>query len=129
MLYNFAAASAVEMSVAKGEIVVLTRRVDKNWYEGRIGARQGIIPVSYVHVLREPGPHLKSLSPKPVGAPAAHSLVTQNGIYSTSTAEHGYKPNQFSIASDYSNVSSFSDCIVAPRVLASCFSGCVAGEN
>ena len=35
--------------------MVLTRRVDDNWYEGRIGNRRGIFPVSYVHVIREPG--------------------------------------------------------------------------
>lgn len=38
-----------------GELVTLTRRVDKNWYEGRIGSRKGIFPSSYVDVLVEPG--------------------------------------------------------------------------
>jgi len=35
--------------------VVLTRRVDENWYEGRIGNRKGIFPISYVEVITEPG--------------------------------------------------------------------------
>ena len=35
--------------------MILTRRVDDNWYEGRVGSRQGIFPVSYVDVLQEPG--------------------------------------------------------------------------
>ena len=34
---------------------MLTRRVDENWYEGRIGNRKGIFPVSYVDTLMEPG--------------------------------------------------------------------------
>jgi hypothetical protein len=38
-----------------GELVVLTRRVDDNWFEGRIGNTKGIFPVSYVEVLSEPG--------------------------------------------------------------------------
>ena len=38
-----------------GELVVLTRRVDDNWFEGRIGNRKGIFPVSYVEILSEPG--------------------------------------------------------------------------
>lgn len=38
-----------------GELVVLTRRVDENWYEGRIGNRKGIFPISYVEVIVEPG--------------------------------------------------------------------------
>ena len=35
--------------------MTLTRRIDKNWYEGRIGSRKGILPVSYVEVLADPG--------------------------------------------------------------------------
>jgi hypothetical protein len=38
-----------------GEMVTLTRRVDKNWFEGRIGSRKGIFPASYVDVICEPG--------------------------------------------------------------------------
>lgn len=41
--------------VISGELVVLTRRVDENWYEGRIGNRKGIFPISYVEVITEPG--------------------------------------------------------------------------
>lgn len=29
--------------------------MDQNWYEGRLGMKKGIFPVSYVHVLQEPG--------------------------------------------------------------------------
>ena len=38
-----------------GEMVTLTRRVDQNWYEGRIGSRKGIFPATYVEILVEPG--------------------------------------------------------------------------
>lgn len=41
---------AIELSLNKGELVVLTRRVDDNWFEGRIANRKGIFPVSYVDV-------------------------------------------------------------------------------
>lgn len=41
--------------LSAGELVVLTRRVDENWYEGRIGNRKGIFPISYVEVINEPG--------------------------------------------------------------------------
>lgn len=41
--------------LSAGELVVLTRRVDENWYEGRIGNRKGIFPISYVEVILEPG--------------------------------------------------------------------------
>lgn len=41
---------AIELSLNKGELVALTRRVDDNWFEGRIANRKGIFPVSYVDV-------------------------------------------------------------------------------
>ncbi|KAB7506921.1 Sorbin and SH3 domain-containing protein 1, partial [Armadillidium nasatum] len=46
--FNFQAQTAMEMSLSKGEMVILTRRVDENWYEGRVGNRRGIFPVTYV---------------------------------------------------------------------------------
>lgn len=49
--YNFVAQSDIELSLNKGELVSLTRRVDENWFEGRAGTRKGIFPVSYVDVL------------------------------------------------------------------------------
>lgn len=49
--FNFIAQSDVELSLNKGELVSLTRRVDPNWFEGRIGNRKGIFPISYVDVL------------------------------------------------------------------------------
>uniref|UniRef100_A0A8B9MHJ9 SH3 domain-containing protein n=1 Tax=Accipiter nisus TaxID=211598 RepID=A0A8B9MHJ9_9AVES len=39
-----------------GERITLIRRVDENWYEGKISGtnRQGIFPVTYVEVLKRP---------------------------------------------------------------------------
>ncbi|XP_070489994.1 uncharacterized protein [Chironomus tepperi] len=53
--YNFVAQSDIELSLNKGELVSLTRRVDPNWFEGRIGNRKGIFPVSYIDVLTDIG--------------------------------------------------------------------------
>lgn len=52
--YNFNADTNVELSLRKGERVILLRKVDKNWYEGRIpgSSKQGIFPVSYVDVIK-----------------------------------------------------------------------------
>ncbi|KAK2865554.1 hypothetical protein Q7C36_001610 [Tachysurus vachellii] len=52
--YNFNADTNVELSLRKGERVILLRKVDKNWYEGRIPGsnKQGIFPVSYVDVVK-----------------------------------------------------------------------------
>eukprot|EP00058_Branchiostoma_floridae_P010562 XP_002596050.1 hypothetical protein BRAFLDRAFT_202929 [Branchiostoma floridae] len=53
--YSFVGETQVELSLKKNDIVTLLRRVDNNWYEGQIGNRQGIFPVSYVEVYKEPG--------------------------------------------------------------------------
>ncbi|PKK28412.1 sorbin and SH3 domain containing 1, transcript variant X20 [Columba livia] len=54
--FNFNGDTQVEMSFRKGERITLIRRVDENWYEGRISGtnRQGIFPVTYVEVLKRP---------------------------------------------------------------------------
>ncbi|XP_043561986.1 sorbin and SH3 domain-containing protein 2 isoform X5 [Chiloscyllium plagiosum] len=67
--YNFNADTNVELSLKKGERVILVRRVDQNWYEGRIPGtnRQGIFPITYVDVL-------KKLQPKNTAEYPRHSL-------------------------------------------------------
>ncbi|XP_032959860.1 sorbin and SH3 domain-containing protein 2 isoform X8 [Rhinolophus ferrumequinum] len=52
--YNFNADTNVELSLRKGDRVILLKRVDQNWYEGKISGtnRQGIFPVSYVEVVK-----------------------------------------------------------------------------
>ncbi|XP_077585367.1 sorbin and SH3 domain-containing protein 1 isoform X3 [Stigmatopora nigra] len=54
--FNFAGDTVVEMSFRKGERITLIRRVDENWYEGKISGtnRQGIFPVTYVEVHKRP---------------------------------------------------------------------------
>ncbi|XP_059489484.1 uncharacterized protein LOC132204758 isoform X2 [Neocloeon triangulifer] len=79
--FNFVAQSSLELSLVKGEMVVLTRRVDDNWYEGRIGLRRGIFPCTYVEVINEPGERLDAQKPMPKlsgtymnGSSAPHSV-------------------------------------------------------
>uniref|UniRef100_UPI00398E7599 sorbin and SH3 domain-containing protein 1 isoform X41 n=1 Tax=Pristiophorus japonicus TaxID=55135 RepID=UPI00398E7599 len=54
--FNFNGDTHVEMSFRKGERITLVRRVDENWYEGKISGtnRQGIFPVTYVEVIKRP---------------------------------------------------------------------------
>ncbi|XP_054680365.1 sorbin and SH3 domain-containing protein 2 isoform X8 [Grus americana] len=53
--YNFSADTNVELSLRKGDRVILLKQVDQNWYEGKIPGtnRQGIFPVSYVEVIKK----------------------------------------------------------------------------
>ncbi|XP_006796181.1 sorbin and SH3 domain-containing protein 2 isoform X4 [Neolamprologus brichardi] len=52
--YNFNADTNVELSLRKGERVIVIRQVDQNWYEGKIPdtTKQGIFPVSYVDLIK-----------------------------------------------------------------------------
>ncbi|XP_016390197.1 sorbin and SH3 domain-containing protein 1-like isoform X6 [Sinocyclocheilus rhinocerous] len=54
--FNFTGDTAVEMSFRKGERITLIRRVDENWYEGKISGtnRQGIFPLTYIEVHKRP---------------------------------------------------------------------------
>lgn len=53
--YNFTADTNVELSLKKGDRIILLRQVDQNWYEGKIPGtnRQGIFPVSYVEIIKQ----------------------------------------------------------------------------
>ncbi|XP_061181928.1 uncharacterized protein LOC133190361 isoform X5 [Saccostrea echinata] len=67
--FNFNGQTNVELSLRKGEIVTLLRRVDENWFEGRSGNRQGIFPVAYVEVLNEPSTPLVTPAPSVITTP------------------------------------------------------------
>lgn len=92
--FNFQAQSDIELSLNKGELVALTRRVDPNWYEGRIGSKKGIFPVTYVDVLTDIGADdaenvtqttvttvTKQLAPSPI----PHNVATYSATYTTTT--------------------------------------------
>ena len=50
-------------------MVTLLRHVDENWYEGRVGNKQGIFPVVYVDVLREPSTPFITPAPSVITTP------------------------------------------------------------
>ncbi|CAH2300364.1 sorbin and SH3 domain-containing 2 isoform X5 [Pelobates cultripes] len=53
--YNFTADTNVELSLKKGDRVMILKKVDQNWYEGKIHGtnRQGIFPTSYVEIVKK----------------------------------------------------------------------------
>ncbi|XP_029637195.1 uncharacterized protein LOC115212426 isoform X1 [Octopus sinensis] len=67
--YNFVAQTSVELSLKKGDLITLLRKVDENWLEGRIGSRQGIFPISYVEVMRQPSTPLVTPAPSVICTP------------------------------------------------------------
>lgn len=39
-----------DLSFKKGDIVVLRKKIDNNWYVGECGTNHGVFPLSYVQV-------------------------------------------------------------------------------
>lgn len=52
----FAGVNPKSFVCLQGERITLIRRVDENWYEGKISGtnRQGIFPVTYIEVHKRP---------------------------------------------------------------------------
>jgi hypothetical protein len=104
--FNFTAQTPMEVSFLKGESVVLTRRIDKNWFEGRVGSRKGILPVAYVDILTEPGEGTLPPPTKPAAAPAAHSILKNGSLPQSSYLPQYDKPKStLGSASPYSTLS------------------------
>ncbi|KAG1665579.1 Sorbin and SH3 domain-containing protein 1 [Nymphon striatum] len=81
VIYTFSAQSPVELSLLKGEVVTLLRRIDANWLEGKLGMKTGIFPAAYVSVLKEPSDQGRSsMSPNP-------PRIQQNGIKGVHTVD------------------------------------------
>ncbi|KAF5896455.1 sorbin and SH3 domain-containing protein 2-like isoform X16, partial [Clarias magur] len=53
--YNFSADTNVELSLRKGDRVIVLRQVDQNWFAGKLPGtnKQGIFPVSYVDIVKK----------------------------------------------------------------------------
>ncbi|KAM4733823.1 endophilin-A3b [Anableps anableps] len=50
-MYSFTPKCDGELDFSEGDVIILTGQVDSNWYEGTLGDRSGLLPVSYVDVL------------------------------------------------------------------------------
>ncbi|XP_067828830.1 sorbin and SH3 domain-containing protein 1 isoform X5 [Heptranchias perlo] len=86
--FNFNGDTHVEMSFRKGERITLVRRVDENWYEGKISGtnRQGIFPVTYVDVIKRPRVKNAVDYPDPPGSHSSNRSSTTSPQFSGNSA-------------------------------------------
>ncbi|XP_011297752.1 E3 ubiquitin-protein ligase SH3RF1 isoform X1 [Fopius arisanus] len=57
-IYDYISKVPGDLSFKKGEIVVLRKKIDNNWYFGECGANHGVFPLSYVQVMTPLPPHV-----------------------------------------------------------------------
>lgn len=49
-LHNFVGQVARELTFRKGDLILVRRKIDENWYEGEHNSRVGLFPANYVEV-------------------------------------------------------------------------------
>ncbi|XP_020706290.2 E3 ubiquitin-protein ligase SH3RF3-like isoform X2 [Athalia rosae] len=57
-IYDYVSKVPGDLSFKKGEIVVLRKKIDNNWYFGECGNSHGVFPLSYVQVMTPLPPHV-----------------------------------------------------------------------
>ncbi|XP_057369215.1 uncharacterized protein LOC130690233 [Daphnia carinata] len=93
--FNFVAQTPIELSLVKGELVIITRQVDEHWMEGRIGQRRGIFPISYVDIIQSCSTSTSTPSVK-TPTTGGNALITNGSLRSTQQYRN-QQPQHFSI--------------------------------
>lgn len=63
-LYNYDGKEPGDLKFGKGDIIILRRQVDENWYHGEVGGVHGFFPATFVQVIKplpQPPPQCKAL--------------------------------------------------------------------
>ncbi|XP_028943299.1 sorbin and SH3 domain-containing protein 2, partial [Antrostomus carolinensis] len=103
--YNFSADTNVELSLRKGDRVILLKQVDQNWYEGKIPGtnRQGIFPVSYVEVIKKNASKSVDDYPDPP-IPKSYSSDRIHHLSSTKLPSQSLSPPSRHLSSSWSHI-------------------------
>ncbi|XP_077391377.1 E3 ubiquitin-protein ligase SH3RF1 [Festucalex cinctus] len=63
-LYNYDGKEPGDLKFSKGDVIILRRQVDENWYHGEMGGVHGFFPTNFVQVIKplpQPPPQCKAL--------------------------------------------------------------------
>ncbi|XP_033891852.2 E3 ubiquitin-protein ligase SH3RF1 [Acipenser ruthenus] len=63
-LYNYDGKEPGDLKFSKGDIIILRRQVDENWYHGEINSVHGFFPTNFVQIIKplpQPPPQCKAL--------------------------------------------------------------------
>ncbi|KAK6486936.1 E3 ubiquitin-protein ligase SH3RF3-like [Huso huso] len=51
-LYNYEGKEPGDLKFNKGDVIILRRKVDENWYHGELNGSHGFLPASYIHCIK-----------------------------------------------------------------------------
>ncbi|XP_058798948.1 E3 ubiquitin-protein ligase SH3RF3 isoform X2 [Phymastichus coffea] len=57
-IYDYISKVPGDLSFRKGDIIILRKKIDNNWYFGECGTNHGVFPLSYVQVMTPLPPHV-----------------------------------------------------------------------
>ncbi|CAH0560158.1 unnamed protein product [Brassicogethes aeneus] len=57
-VYDYNAKEAGDLSFKRGDIIILRKKIDTNWYQGECGGKTGVFPLSYVHIITPVPSHI-----------------------------------------------------------------------
>ncbi|XP_061440099.1 E3 ubiquitin-protein ligase SH3RF1 isoform X3 [Rhineura floridana] len=63
-LYNYEGKESGDLKFSKGDIIILRRQVDENWYHGEVNGVHGFFPTNFVQIIKplpQPPPQCKAL--------------------------------------------------------------------
>ncbi|XP_057655818.1 E3 ubiquitin-protein ligase SH3RF1 isoform X1 [Diorhabda carinulata] len=57
-IYDYIAKEAGDLNFKRGDVIILKKRIDSNWYQGECGGKQGVFPLSYVQIITPVPSHI-----------------------------------------------------------------------
>lgn len=51
-LYSYEGKEPGDLKFSKGDIIILRRKVDENWFHGELNGSHGFLPASYIQCIR-----------------------------------------------------------------------------
>lgn len=63
-MYNYEGKEPGDLKFGKGDIIILRRQVDENWYHGEVNGIHGFFPTNFVQIIKplpQPPPQCKAL--------------------------------------------------------------------
>ncbi|XP_063722722.1 uncharacterized protein LOC134850866 isoform X4 [Symsagittifera roscoffensis] len=91
VIYDFDAQTDVELQLKKNQVVTIRKQVDENWFDGYIGQRRGIFPISYVEVISDEMEDAPDKARRMQNQKGSQNNLTQsnNDISANHTQPHG----------------------------------------